>query len=68
MQPWAGAKRVWRGLGTIRARLHYAKAHYRWDWVFSENSSGFHHFALAERLLDEAMDHIEQAWALLGRR
>jgi nitrite reductase (cytochrome c-552) len=51
-----------------QAKQLYAKAHYRWDWVFCENSVGFHNFALTDRLLGEALTYIAEARALLGVR
>lgn len=49
------------------ARALYARAHYRWDWVYCENSKGFHNLSLAHELLDEALDQISQARRLLDR-
>ncbi len=51
--------------GLDQARTLYARAHLRWDWVFSENSTGFHNSALAHSILDEALGYIEQARGLL---
>lgn len=48
-----------------RARELYARAHFRWDWVASENSGGFHNRELMQRLLDEALAFIEEARSLL---
>jgi nitrite reductase (cytochrome c-552) len=53
------------GTAKDQARELYAKAHFRWDWIFCENSTGFHNFALANSMLDEAMSQIAQARALL---
>ncbi|MEW6244046.1 MAG: ammonia-forming cytochrome c nitrite reductase subunit c552 [Bacillota bacterium] len=44
---------------------YLVQAHFRWDWVFSENSTGFHNFELTKRLLREARDYIEKAERIL---
>lgn len=41
------------------------KAQFRLDWVYSENSTGFHNNAMLMGLLDEAELQIAEAWELL---
>lgn len=43
----------------------HRKAHIRFDWVFVENSWGFHHSKEARELLDEAHEYADQALELL---
>lgn len=46
------------------ARAAYARAHLRWDWVQSENGTGFHNVELARRLLKEIRDYAGEALIL----
>ena len=39
----------------------HRKAQYRWDFVFVENSTGFHNTAKAKKALSEAKDYAQQA-------
>jgi nitrite reductase (cytochrome c-552) len=43
------------------ARLLHRRASMRWDFVFSENSTGFHSPQEAARILGEAIDYARQA-------
>ncbi len=45
-------------------KLHRA-AQWYWDFVFVENSEGFHNNALSHKLLDDARSLTEEALALL---
>ncbi len=47
-------------------RSLHRKAQIRFDWVFAENSWGFHHSKEAQELLEEAHDYADQALELLG--
>jgi|GEM_PF-5975108 formate-dependent nitrite reductase cytochrome c552 subunit len=42
------------------------RAQFRWDWAFSENSTGFHNPDLIQAMLTEAEQTAEQARAILA--
>jgi len=44
----------------------HRKAQYRWDFVFVENSTGFHNASKARKALDEAKDYAQQALDMLA--
>lgn len=48
-----------------QAREKHRQAQWYWDFVFVENSEGFHNNALSKRLLDQAATVTEEALALL---
>lgn len=48
-----------------QGRALHRSAQLYWDWVFVENSSGFHNGAEANRVLDKAADTVEELLALL---
>lgn len=48
-----------------KARENHRKAQWYWDFVFVENSEGFHNNALANRLLDDSRTLIEEALTML---
>ncbi|MFZ5967383.1 MAG: ammonia-forming cytochrome c nitrite reductase subunit c552 [Bacillota bacterium] len=47
-------------------RALHRKAQYRWDFVFVENSNGFHNETKARKALDEAKDYAQQALNILN--
>ena len=44
----------------------HRKAQYRWDFVFVENSTGFHNPSLARRVLEDAKNYAEEALEILA--
>ena len=50
------------------ARLYHQRAMWRWDFVFVENSTGFHNSEFAHTILDEARDYTEQALEIIRNR
>jgi nitrite reductase (cytochrome c-552) len=48
------------------ARQLHRKAQLYWDWVFVENSTGFHNSAEANRVLDAAAQTVEELLNLLA--
>jgi nitrite reductase (cytochrome c-552) len=50
---------------VVEARKLHRAAQWYWDFVFVENSEGFHNNALSHELLDESRNLTEEALALL---
>ncbi|WP_026476547.1 ammonia-forming cytochrome c nitrite reductase subunit c552 [Alkaliphilus transvaalensis] len=48
-----------------QVRDYHRKAQWRWDFVFVENSTGFHNSQLAHETLDAARQYAEEGLALL---
>lgn len=46
-------------------RLHHRKAQFKWDFVFVENSTGFHNPDLTHKNLDEARTYAEKGLEIL---
>ncbi|MCC5910662.1 MAG: ammonia-forming cytochrome c nitrite reductase subunit c552 [Clostridiaceae bacterium] len=49
-------------------RDYHRKAQWRWDFVFVENSTGFHNTQLARETLDEAYMYVREALELLREK
>lgn len=47
------------------ARMKHRTAQWYWDFVFVENSEGFHNNSLSKRLLDQSKTLTEEALAML---
>ncbi len=48
-----------------QVREYHRKAQWRWDFVFVENSTGFHHSDFARNTLDDARSYAEKGLELL---
>ena len=48
-------------------RAYHRKAQFKWDFVFVENSTGFHNPELTHKTLDEAREYAEKGLEVLGQ-